>query len=66
MTKLIDLIEELRRDLPMVRNRLDPQAEVLRAVTDTAEVLSAIQGVGLANHNEIATKEKSSENKHEP
>jgi uncharacterized membrane protein len=66
VTKLIDLIEELRRDLPMVRNRLDPQAEVLRAVTDTAEVLSAIQGVGLADHNEIATKGKSSENKHDP
>jgi uncharacterized membrane protein len=47
VTKLIHLIEELRRDLPMVKDRHDPQATALQERADTARVLSAIEEVGL-------------------
>jgi uncharacterized membrane protein len=49
VTKLIRLIEELRRDLPMVRDRHDAQAAALEEPADTAQVLSAISQVGLAS-----------------
>jgi uncharacterized membrane protein len=49
VTKLIHLVEELRRDMPMVKDRHDPQAAVLQQATDTAAVASAIEEVGLAN-----------------
>lgn len=41
-TKLIDLIEELRRDLPMVKDRHDPEATVLQQHTDPQHVLATI------------------------
>jgi uncharacterized membrane protein len=47
VTKLIHLIEELRRDLPMVKDRHDAQATALQERADTARVLSAIEEVGL-------------------
>jgi uncharacterized membrane protein len=47
VTKLILLIEELRRDLPMVKDRHDPQAAVLQQTADTAQVLSALEEGGL-------------------
>jgi uncharacterized membrane protein len=47
VTKLIHLIEELRRDLPMVKDRHDPQATALQERADTAQVASAIEEVGL-------------------
>jgi uncharacterized membrane protein len=47
VTKLIHLIEELRRDLPMVKDRLDPQAVALQERADTHRVLSAIEERGL-------------------
>jgi uncharacterized membrane protein len=46
VTKLIHLIEELRRDLPMVENRHDPEAAALQQRTDTAQILSALQNDG--------------------
>jgi uncharacterized membrane protein len=48
VAKVINLIEELRRDLPMVKNRYDPQAETFAEKTDALQVLSAIEAVGLA------------------
>jgi uncharacterized membrane protein len=48
VTKMIHLIEELRRDLPMVKDRHDAQATALQERTDTAQVVSAIEQVGLA------------------
>jgi uncharacterized membrane protein len=42
VTTLIRLLEELRRDLPMVRNRHDAEADSLQQNTDTAQVLSAL------------------------
>lgn len=50
VTKLIGLIEELRRDLPMVRDRHDSNAAVFQESADTKQVLSAIQEVGLVAH----------------
>lgn len=47
VTKLIGLIEELRRDLPMVKDRHDSHAAVLQEGADTKQLLSAIQEVGL-------------------
>lgn len=47
VTKLIHLIEELRRDMPMVKDRLDPQAVALQERADTHRVLSAIEEGGL-------------------
>jgi len=47
VTKLIHLIEELRRDLPMVKDRHDAQAAALQERADTAQVASVIEEVGL-------------------
>jgi uncharacterized membrane protein len=41
-TKLIDLLEELRRDLPNVRNRHDPEAAALQQPTDAEQVLAEL------------------------
>lgn len=45
VTKLIHLLEELRRDLPMVADRHDSEAVALQQRTDTAQVLSALETV---------------------
>jgi uncharacterized membrane protein len=42
VTKLILLLEELRRDLPMVRDRHDPESAELQQHTDAAQVLTAL------------------------
>ena len=42
-TKLIRLLEELRRDLPMIKNRHDPEAAALEASTDLKEVLAVLE-----------------------
>ncbi|HEY6484554.1 MAG TPA: DUF1003 domain-containing protein [Steroidobacteraceae bacterium] len=47
VTKLIHLLEELRRDLPMVRDRHDPQSAALQKGADTAQMASALEDVGL-------------------
>jgi uncharacterized membrane protein len=46
VTKLIVLLEELRRDLPMVKDREDPQAVVLQESADTAKVVAALAESG--------------------
>jgi uncharacterized membrane protein len=43
VTHLIHLLEELRQDLPMVRNRHDVQTDILKNTADTSEVISAIK-----------------------
>ncbi len=45
-TKLIRLLEELRRDLPMVKDRHDPEAAALQKRTDPDEVLAALKERG--------------------
>jgi uncharacterized membrane protein len=42
-TKIIQLLEELRRDLPNVQDRHDPHAEALQALTNPDAVLDAIE-----------------------
>jgi uncharacterized membrane protein len=56
VTKLIHLVEELRRDMPMVKDREDPHAAVLQQATDTAAVVSAMEEVGLTNDGERERK----------
>jgi uncharacterized membrane protein len=46
-TKLIHLFEELRRDLPMVKNRHDPESEATQQPTDPHRVLAEIVEVGI-------------------
>ena len=46
-TKLLHLIEELRRDLPMVRDRHDPDAASLQQPTDATDILTALEKVQL-------------------
>ena len=45
VTKLIHLLEELRLDLPMVKDRDDPEAVSLQRRTDATQVLSALASV---------------------
>jgi uncharacterized membrane protein len=47
VAKIINLLEELRRDLPMVKDRYDPQAASFAQETDALQVLTAIEEVGL-------------------
>jgi len=47
VTKVINLLEELRRDLPMVKDRFDAQAASFAQKTDALDVLTAIEEVGL-------------------
>jgi|HubBroStandDraft_1064217.scaffolds.fasta_scaffold23785_4 uncharacterized membrane protein len=42
-TKIIALLEELRRDLPDVRNRPDPEADAMQVRADPRDVLSALE-----------------------
>jgi uncharacterized membrane protein len=42
-TTLIRLLEELRRDLPMVRDRHDPDAATLQVPTDPTQILTALE-----------------------
>ena len=58
VSKIIDLLEELRRDLPMVRNRHDPEAAVLQQRTDTHQVLFALADVGVVSDGQPATDAK--------
>lgn len=41
-TKLINLIEELRRDLPMIKDRHDPELAAFQQPTDPEAVLAAL------------------------
>jgi uncharacterized membrane protein len=41
--KLIALIEELRRDMPTVRDRVDPVAEVMKEAIDPHAVMTAME-----------------------
>jgi uncharacterized membrane protein len=53
MAKLIALVEELRRDLPLVPNRVDPVADEMQEMVDPARVLDAIEKtIGLAESDD--------------
>lgn len=59
VSKLIHLLEELRRDLPNVRDRHDAQANALQERADTEKVLSAIDNVGLTGDGDEKAPRKS-------
>jgi uncharacterized membrane protein len=60
VSKLIHMLEELRRDLPMVRDRerSDPHVSALQEPTDAAEVLSAMEDTGLTKQPGTGNKSK--------
>lgn len=60
IAKLINLIEELRRDLPMVEDRHDSKAEAFQQPTDTDQVLSALDESRLTETNHSADETASS------
>jgi uncharacterized membrane protein len=43
ITKLIELLEELRRDMPSVPDRVDPVAQEMQEVADPHRALSALE-----------------------
>ncbi len=43
IAKLIDLVEELRRDMPTVKNRVDPLADAMKHAVDPHAVISALE-----------------------
>ena len=43
IAKLIALVEELRHDMPSVRNRFDPEAEAMAEATDPHAILDALE-----------------------
>lgn len=45
VTKVISLLEELRRDLPSVQNRVDPHAEAMQETVDPQAVLNSLQNM---------------------
>ncbi len=59
VTKVIALVEELRRDLPNVQNRQDAQAEVMQEVLDPHAVLSALDGMFHGRQNAEKEDEES-------
>ena len=56
--KLIALLEELRRDLPNVENRHDPQAAVMEQATDPQAILSVMEEPLRERRQEVASLEK--------
>ena len=45
VTKVIGLLEEMRRDLPSLQNRVDPEADHLSQATDTAALIGELDRV---------------------
>jgi uncharacterized membrane protein len=45
VAKLIALVEELRRDLPMVRDRIDREADAMQEAVDPHAMLAALERV---------------------
>lgn len=43
IAKLIALMEELRRDLPNVKDRYDPEADIMQQATDPCAVIKALE-----------------------
>jgi uncharacterized membrane protein len=65
VSKLILLIEELRHDLPMVKDRNDPQATAMQEAADTAQVAEAIKEVGLTSESDQMVAQEKGKNRPE-
>ncbi|MEH1779614.1 MAG: DUF1003 domain-containing protein [Nostoc sp.] len=62
IAKLIALVEELRQDIPNVKNRFDPEAEIMKSPTDAHAIVDLLEETlasELANlsRQEISTQE---------
>ncbi len=55
--KAIALLEELRRDIPSVRDRIDTQADVMARPADPRSVVDAIQGTRIEAANVSRSRE---------
>ena len=53
MAKLISLVEELRTDLPNVKNRNDEEAEAMKQAIDPQAILEVIQKTAHPATNEV-------------
>jgi uncharacterized membrane protein len=49
--KIIELLEELRRDLPNVRNRVDQVADAMQEAVDPGAVMSALEEIESPNES---------------
>jgi uncharacterized membrane protein len=58
VSKLIHLIEELRHDLPMVKERHDPEVEALQVQTNAEKVLTTIEEKGLATAHDVGSDDE--------
>jgi uncharacterized membrane protein len=56
--KIIDILEELRRDLPNVKNRHDPEAAVLQQSMNPGQVLAALDEHGDKTQTAAESKEQ--------
>lgn len=61
VTKLIQLLEELRRDLPNVRNRHDAEVEVLKQPAEAQKVLEALDEQTLEAVRETVADDRAAE-----
>ena len=57
MSKLVEMIVDLRRDLSSVRSTHDPEAEAMKEATDPHEVLTSLNRL-LKEAEEEAVKEQ--------
>jgi uncharacterized membrane protein len=64
ITKLVSLIEELRRDLPMVRKRIDPVADAMQEAVNPDSLLAALERTSLppTTNTEPTTVEPATKN----
>jgi uncharacterized membrane protein len=58
VAKVIELLEELRRDLPAVRDRIDAEATQMSVKTDPAHVLNALKESHDERKADIPVREK--------
>lgn len=61
IAKLIALIEELRHDLPNVKNRYDPEAEMMKEAADPHAVIVALEETLTKELEALQNQETSSE-----
>jgi len=53
IAKMIGLLEELRRDLPMVKDRVDQEAEAMQEAADPEAILAALEKAAVSKAPEI-------------
>ena len=53
--KVIQLLEEFRRDIPLVENRIDKQAEAMAEPVDPKQILEAVQEMHAESKRIIGT-----------